>query len=88
VEIAPRHALMQSPVHPYTKSLLAAVPFPDLDRPLDFESLRTNGARDTRNWGAQYRDDEGGKDAMSLADLGDGHLVLARRSADAGELVP
>ena len=85
VEIAPRHSLMQTPIHPYTKSLLAAVPFPDLDRPLDFEALKINGARETRNWGAQFRD-EGEQDAMSFADLGDGHLVLARRSADVKEL--
>ncbi|MDB5553631.1 MAG: transporter ATP-binding protein [Rhizobium sp.] len=85
VEIAPRHSLMQAPVHPYTKSLLAAVPFPDLDRPLDFAALKINGARETRNWGAQFRD-EGELDAMSFADLGDGHLVLARRSADVKEL--
>ncbi|UVC06976.1 ABC transporter ATP-binding protein [Rhizobium sp. TH2] len=85
VEIAPRHSLMQTPIHPYTKSLLAAVPFPDLDRPLDFAALKTNGARDTRNWGAQFRD-EGEQDALSFADLGEGHLVLARRSADVKEL--
>jgi peptide/nickel transport system ATP-binding protein len=85
VEIAPRHSLMQTPIHPYTKSLLAAVPFPDLDRPLDLAAHKTNGARDTRNWGAQFRD-EGEQDALSFADLGEGHLVLARRSADVKEL--
>ncbi|CAN7240150.1 ABC transporter ATP-binding protein [Rhizobium sp. LjRoot254] len=85
VEIAPRHSLMQTPIHPYTKSLLAAVPFPDLDRPLDFTALKTNGARDIRNWGAQFRN-EGEQDALSFADLGEGHLVLARRSADVKEL--
>ena len=85
VEIAPRESLMQAPVHPYTKSLLAAVPFPDLDRPLDFAALKIDGARDTRSWGAQFRA-EGDQDAMSFADLGDGHLVLARRNADVREL--
>ena len=87
VEIAPRHTLMQSPVHPYTKSLLAAVPFPDLDRPLDFAALKTRNARDMGNWAAQFRgeDDE---TALSFADLGEGHLVLARPSVDARELRP
>ncbi len=28
VEIAPREIILRDPVHPYTKSLLAAVPFP------------------------------------------------------------
>ncbi|MGO7580616.1 hypothetical protein ACC699_38800, partial [Rhizobium ruizarguesonis] len=37
VEIAPREIILRDPVHPYTKSLLAAVPFTDLDRPLDFK---------------------------------------------------
>ena len=47
VEIAPREIILRDPVHPYTKALaLAAVPFPDLDRPLDFETLQTGGASD------------------------------------------
>ena len=86
VEIAPREALMQAPVHPYTKSLLAAVPFPDLDRPLDFAELRASGASEATGWGAQFRDDDTG-DGLTTLDLGGGHLVLARRSADARELV-
>ncbi|MBL0373639.1 ABC transporter ATP-binding protein [Rhizobium sp. KVB221] len=87
VELAPRNQLMQSPVHPYTKSLLAAVPFPDLDRPLDFASLISSGASDKRNWGTQFRDD-GDVSSLAAADLGGGHLVLARRNVDARELRP
>ncbi|HYR27341.1 MAG TPA: ATP-binding cassette domain-containing protein, partial [Thermoanaerobaculia bacterium] len=30
VEVAPREVLFRNPVHPYTKGLLAAVPYPDL----------------------------------------------------------
>ena len=87
VEIAPRETLMRAPVHPYTKTLLAAVPFPDLDRPLDFAKLNTKGASDMRTWGAPFRD-EGEADALLPADLGQGHLVLARRTADVKELQP
>jgi peptide/nickel transport system ATP-binding protein len=87
VEIAPRHLLMQAPAHPYTKSLLAAVPFPDLGRPLDFAALKTSGAREMKNWAAQFQEAKG-ENALELADLGDGHRVLARRSADIGELRP
>src|SRR5204863_5800859 len=47
VEIAPRETLFRAPVHPYTKALLAAVPFPDLDRPLKFDELRLSGASDS-----------------------------------------
>ena len=85
VELAPREILMRAPVHPYTKSLLAAVPFPDLDRPLDFATLRANGASDTRDWGKQFLAEDNGEGLMA-ADLGDGHLVLARKNADIAEL--
>ncbi len=80
VEIAPRETLMQAPVHPYTKSLLAAVPFPDLDRPLDFSALRISGASEVTRWDPQFRDDDSGEGLVPL-DLGGGHQVLARRSA-------
>ena len=63
------------------------MPFPDLDRPLDFKTLQAGGASDSSAWGPQFRDD-GEDDALSQADLGGGHLVLARRSVDARELRP
>ncbi|ASY65621.1 ATP-binding component of a ABC transport system (oligopeptide) (plasmid) [Sinorhizobium sojae CCBAU 05684] len=87
VELAPREVLMRNPVHPYTKSLLAAVPYPDLDRRLDFESLQASGGSDQRQWGAQFLDG-GESDALFPADLGGGHFVLARKSANARELRP
>ena len=86
VELAPCETLMERPVHPYTHSLLAAVPFPDLDRPLDFETLQAAGASDESAWAPQYRSD-GDEDALAPTDLGEGHFVLARRSVDARELV-
>ena len=86
VEIAQRETLMQKPVHPYTKSLLAAVPFPDLDRPLDFGGLQV-GAREMKNWAPQFRE-ESDEQALALADIGAGHLVLARPAADIRELTP
>ncbi len=85
VEIAPREIILRDPVHPYTRSLLAAVPFPDLDRPLDFETLKMGGASDQHSWGAQFAGD-GDSATLAPADLGGGHLVLARRNADAREL--
>ncbi|HWT56744.1 MAG TPA: ABC transporter ATP-binding protein [Rhizobium sp.] len=86
VEIAPREIILRDPVHPYTKSLLAAVPFPDLDRPLDFKALRENGAADKQNWGATFTAEHDDAAELAYADLGDGHLVRARKGADAREL--
>lgn len=84
VELAPRETLMRNPVHPYTKSLLAAVPFPDLDRPLDFSTIAKISASGKIDWGRQFRDsDEGG---LITADLGGGHLVLANGNVDIAEL--
>jgi peptide/nickel transport system ATP-binding protein len=86
VEIAPREIILRDPVHPYTKSLLAAVPFPDLDRPLDFEALRKNGAADKQNWGITFTAEHDDASELAYADLGNGHLVRARKGADAKEL--
>ncbi|OCP15338.1 MULTISPECIES: ABC transporter ATP-binding protein [unclassified Ensifer] len=87
VELAPREVLMRKPVHPYTKSLLAAVPYPDLDRSLDFDLLKAIEGSDMRRWGPQFSGD-GQEDALSPADLGGDHYVLARKSVDARELRP
>ncbi len=86
VEIAPREIILRDPVHPYTKSLLAAVPFPDLDRPLDFEALRRNGAADKQNWGVTFTAEHDDASELDYADLGNGHFVRARKGADAREL--
>jgi peptide/nickel transport system ATP-binding protein len=85
VEIAPRHLLFTRPAHAYTRALLKAVPYADLDRPLDFDVLSLKGASDMAQWPAAFRDDG---DARTLApiDLGGGHFVLARPNADAREL--
>ena len=84
VEIAPSEILFKTPVHPYTRTLLAAVPFPDLDRPLDYRTLQLIGTSDASLWPSQYRAD--GDDDLVAADLGNDHFVLARRSADMREL--
>ena len=87
VEMAPRHTLFRKPVHPYTRALLAAVPYPDLDRPLDFKVLNLAGASDAKSWEAQFRS-EAGEDTLAYRDLGDDHLVLASSGASLGELRP
>ncbi len=85
VDIAPREAILRNPVHPYTRSLLAAVPFPDLDRPLDFATLKAVGPSSKRNWGPHFTE-TGEENDLSYADLGAGHFVRARSNATAEEL--
>ena len=85
VEIAPRELLFREPAHSYTKALLGAVPFPDLDRPLDFKHLAGKSASDPARWAAAFRD-EGRPECLTMIDLGGGHFVLARPELDVREL--
>ena len=85
VEIAPRALLFRDPVHSYTKALLAAVPFPDLDRPLDFGTLTGKSASDPTKWAKAFQD-EGRPELLQPIDLGGGHVVLARPEADVRDL--
>jgi len=84
VEIAPREVILRSPAHPYTRSLLAAVPFPDLDRPLDFATLQAAGSSTKSHWAPLFVEDD--EVDLAYADLGDGHFVRARTDADIEEL--
>jgi peptide/nickel transport system ATP-binding protein len=59
VEMAPVDQLFGNPQHPYTRALLAAVPEPDLDRPLDFAALLAGRASEPGAWPAPYRLDDG-----------------------------
>ncbi|HMO28950.1 ABC transporter ATP-binding protein [Enterovirga sp.] len=55
VEEAAAGTLFRNPVHPYTRALLAAVPEPDLDHPLDFARLRSDRLSDPASWPEPYR---------------------------------
>ncbi len=83
VEVAPRETLFRNPVHPYTRALLAAVPYPDLGRPLDFKTLKLGGASDDSAWDKEFRDDGEGLD---YRDLGGSHWILAQRDKEYREL--
>ena len=79
VEIAPREALFKNPVHHYTRSLMAAVPYPDLNRKLDFDAFGSDGISDPSVWPKPFAFD--GQNAVCMHDLGDEHFVLADAQA-------
>ncbi len=82
VEEAPREALFRNPVHPYTRALLAAVPFPDPDRRLDFTALMDGRASIPEAWPDPFT--AGPDDDAALFDLGSGHYVRARSAPSSG----
>ncbi len=84
VELADREELFNNPMHPYTKTLLASVPYPDLDRLLDFENMKKTSADDSSGWGSAYLASDTG--ALASIDIGNGHMVLANQNSDIGEL--
>jgi peptide/nickel transport system ATP-binding protein len=72
VEVASTRDLFENPTHPYTRALLAAVPEPDLERPLDFELLLAGRASEPQSWPAPYTL---GRSSGSLRCIEDGHFV-------------
>jgi peptide/nickel transport system ATP-binding protein len=87
VEMAPRHLLFTRPMHAYTRALLKAVPYADLDRPLDFEMPSLKGASDMSQWPAAFRPSDAATSNLVTLDLGGGHQVLANPAADIRELM-
>jgi peptide/nickel transport system ATP-binding protein len=75
VELATRDRLFQKPAHPYTKSLLASVPFPDLDRPLELASLDLRSASDPKHWPEQFSGP-----GLEMVEIAPGHQVLMQAS--------
>ncbi|MGI9413057.1 MAG: ABC transporter ATP-binding protein [Hyphomicrobiales bacterium] len=88
VEVAPREALFKRPVHSYTRALLKAVPYADLERPLDLNSVELKGASDMNGWDPCFQHQDGDACGLQHIELEDGHIVLAKSNADLKELRP
>jgi peptide/nickel transport system ATP-binding protein len=73
VEEAPKSSLFRNPVHPYTQALLAAVPDPDIDRPLDFAKLRADRFSNPSDWPEPFRIQSG--EVGHMKEIEPGHKV-------------
>jgi peptide/nickel transport system ATP-binding protein len=84
VELAPTETLFAHAIHPYTKALLAAVPEPDLERPLDFGALMAGKTSDPTAWPKPFTIGDG---PTRLVDLGGQHAVRISPEADVHALL-
>jgi len=71
VELANKEQLFENPIHPYTKSLLAAVPHPDPSKPLDFAALDGAQGADSELWPERFSLSQ----KTEFRDIGDQHFV-------------
>ncbi len=84
VEIASKEQLFANPHHPYTKSLLSAVPYPDLDRLLDFENIKYTSSMDADDWGATFKSSQDA--GLENIRIDSGHYVLANSNCNRSEI--
>jgi len=84
VEIAPSELLFSNPVHHYTRRLMSAVPYPDLDRKLDYSSFAEQAGDEPAAWPEPFA--MGPHSSSKMFDLGGEHYVLAAEGTSPREL--
>jgi peptide/nickel transport system ATP-binding protein len=85
VEIAPKDKLFSRPLHPYTQTLLSAVPDPNPDHLLDFERLMLDRASCPEDWPMPFTHHP--DDPASLIEFEKGHFVRVVAGTRPEELV-
>jgi len=75
VELAPRGELFRNPVHPYTRALMSAVPYPDPERPLDFDAIGAHRQSNPAAWPEPFWCGPEGDPPM--LEIAEGHFVRA-----------
>jgi len=70
--LPPPEILLTNPKHPYTRALIAAHPEPDLNRPIDLDTVAM-GAGEPDTWPEAFRYTDGA--APPLIPLDTNHLV-------------
>ncbi len=86
VETATCASLMKSPIHPYTRALLTAVPEPRLDDQLDLAALMAGRASDPGAWPAPFTIAEGRQ--PTLIEVQPDHWVRASSVPEVLEAAP
>ncbi|WP_137388677.1 ABC transporter ATP-binding protein [Rhodoligotrophos defluvii] len=86
VEEAPREQFRERAQHPYTRALLAAVPEPDLDHPMDLDMLMSGSTSDPQAWPEPYRILP--ETELKRTEIAPGHFVLYGETEARADLEP